>query len=250
MLEKNTAGIVASKMISDFKLKTGLLIKIEKGIMPGKGLGSSAASAAAIAYGLNLMFNLGLEQVDLIKYAAKGEAGSAGSEHADNVAATICGNFVIIKSYNPLKILKLETPKDMEVCVALPRIITPPNKTEKARSVIPKMVPLDKLVHNVGKAAAMASGFAIGDVDLIGESMLDAIVEPARASLIPGYVKVKEGAFKAGACGVTISGAGPGMLAIVNKKKADASKVATAMQKALNPPGMNQPLMLPSLEKA
>jgi homoserine kinase len=228
--EKNTAGIVAHKMITDFDLKTGLLIKIEKGIIPGKGLGSSAASAAAVAYGLNLMFNLGLENVDLIKYAAKGEAGSAGTEHADNVSATICGNFVLIKSYNPLRILNIECPKDMEVCVALPKMITPPNKTEKARAVIPKMVPLEKVVHNVGKGAAMAAGFAIGDVDLIGESMLDDIVEPARAPFIPGYAKVKENALKAGACGVTISGAGPGMLAIVNRKKADAHKVGAAMR--------------------
>lgn len=179
--EKNTAGIVAKKMMTDFSIKTGLLIKIEKGIIPGKGLGSSAASAAAAAYGLNRMFNLGLDNVELIKYAAKGEVASAGSEHADNVSATICGDFVIIKSYDPLQIVNLECPKNMEICVALPKMVTPPKKTEKARSVIPKMIPLEKLVHNVGKAAAMASGFATGDVDLIGESMCDAVVEPARA---------------------------------------------------------------------
>ncbi len=72
----------------------------------------------------------------------------------------------------------------------------------------------------------MASGFASGDVDLIGESMSDAIVEPARAFMIPGFHKVREKALAAGACGVTISGAGPTMLAVVNKKKADSAKVA------------------------
>ena len=45
----------------------------------------------------------------------------------------------------------------------------------------------------------MANGFAIGDVDLIGDSMSDAVVEPARAFLIPGYKKVKGNALKAGA---------------------------------------------------
>ena len=176
------------------------------------------------------MFNLGLNNKQLIEYAAKGEVASAGSEHADNVSAAICGNFVLIRSYHPLEIINLECPKDMELAVAMPKMITPPNKTEKARSVIPKMVPLEKHVHNLGKAAAMASGFAIGDVDLIGQSMVDEIVEPARASLIPGYSKVKENALKAGAFGVTISGAGPAMIAIVNKNKGDAAKVAAAMQ--------------------
>ena len=237
--EKNTAGLVAIKMINEFSLKTGLQIQIEKGIFPGKGLGSSAASAAAVAYGLNCMFNLGLNNKELIRFAAKGEVASAGSEHADNVSAAICGNFVIIRSYNPLEIVNLECPKDMEVSVAMPKMITPPNKTEKARSVISKLIPIEKHVYNLGKAAAMASGFAIGDVNLIGESMLDCIVEPARAPLIPGYSKVKENALKAGALGVTISGAGPAMIAIVNRKTADAFKVALAMQEGFRTAGLD-----------
>ncbi len=237
--DKNTAGLVAKKMLTDFNLKTGLLIRVEKGIFPGKGLGSSAASAAAVAYGINAMFNLGLNNKQLIAYAAKGEVASAGSEHADNVSAAICGNFVLIRSYNPLEIVNLECPKDMELAVAMPKMITPPNKTEKARSVIPKLIPLETHVHNLGKAAAMATGFAIGDVNLIGESMIDEIVEPARASLIPGYSKVKENALKAGALGVTISGAGPAMIAIANKKTGNAAKIALAMHEGFKTAGLD-----------
>ncbi|MCL1978319.1 MAG: homoserine kinase [Candidatus Bathyarchaeota archaeon] len=228
--EKNTAGLVAKAMINDFKLKTGLHIHVEKGVFPGKGLGSSAASAAAVAVGINTMFDLGLNSKQLIEYAAKGEIASAGSEHADNVSAAVCGNFVLIRSYHPLEIINLECPKDMELAIAMPKMITPPNKTEKARAVIPKLVPLEKHVHNIGKVAAMAAGFAIGDVDIIGQSMIDGIVEPARASLIPGYSKVRENALNAGALGVTISGAGPTMIAIVNRKTGDTAKVAAAMR--------------------
>jgi homoserine kinase len=237
--EKNTAGVVANQMLKEFSLKAGVLIKIEKGILPGMGLGSSAASAAAVAYGLNRMFDLKLDNTQLIRLAAKGEVASAGSEHADNVSAAICGDFVIIKSYNPIEIVNLKSPSDMEVCVAFPHMVTPSNKTEKARSVVSKLVPIDKLVHNIGKAAAMATGFATGDVDLIGGSMSDAVVEPARAFLIPGYEQVKENALKAGACGVAVSGAGPAMIAIVNKKKADASKIASAMKEGFESAGLN-----------
>jgi len=237
--EKNTAGVVANQMLKEFSLKAGVLIKIEKGILPRMGLGSSAASAAAVAYGLNRMFDLKLDNKQLIRLAAKGEVASAGSEHADNVSAAICGDFVIIKSYNPLEIVNLKSPQEMEVCVAFPHMATPSNKTKKARSVVPKLVPIDKLVHNVGKAAAMASGFATGDVDLIGESMSDAVAEPARAFFIPGYKQVKENALKAGACGVAVSGAGPAMIAIVNKKKTDASKVANAMKEGFESAGLN-----------
>jgi homoserine kinase len=236
--EKNTAGIVAMKMISDFGLQTGLLIEIEKGIMPGRGLGSSAASAAAVAYGLNQMFNLGLKNLELISYAAKGEIASAGFEHADNVSAAICGQFVIVESYHPLQIVNLECPNKMGICVAMPKLAAPAHKTEKARLMVPTMVPMAELVENLGRAAVMASGFAKGDIDLIGRSMIDRIVEPARIPLIPGCLQVKENALKAGACGVTISGAGPSMMAIVNREKADARKVARAMQEGFNSVGL------------
>ena len=227
--EKNTAGLVAKTMLKDLKIESGLQIHVEKGVFPGKGLGSSAASAAAVAVGINAMFNLCLDNKQLIKYAAKGEVASAGSEHADNVSAAVCGNFVLIRSYEPLEIINLECPKDLELAVATPKMITPPNKTEKARAVIPRFVPLEKHVYNLGKASAMAAGFAMGNVEIIGQSMVDDIVEPARTALIPGYNKVKENALNTGALGVTISGAGPTMIAIVNRKTGDTAKVAAAM---------------------
>lgn len=235
--EKNTAGVVANLMLQEFSLKTGLSITIEKGIWPSKGLGSSAASAAAVAYGLNHMFNLNLSNEQLVQFAAKGEVASAGYEHADNVSAAVFGDFVIVKSYNPMEIICLKAPSDMECCVAFPHINTPTNKTEKARLVVPRMVPLEKLIYNIGQAAAMASGFATGDVELIGKSMHDSIIEPARAFLIPGYLKVKENALNAGACGVTISGAGPAMIAVVNKKQNVAAKVAVAMKEGFKSAG-------------
>jgi homoserine kinase len=235
--ERNTAGVVANLMIKEFSLKNGFAIRIEKGIWPGRGLGSSAAPAAAVAYGLNKMFDLNLTNEQLVRFASKGEIASAGSEHADNASAAVCGNFVIIRSYNPVEIVELKAPIDMEVCIAFPHMDVPTGKTAKARAVVPKMVPLENLIFNVGKAAAMASGFAIGDVDLIGKSMCDAIVEPARAFLIPGYMQVKENALRAGACGVTISGAGPAVIAVVNKKKADANKIAEAMKEGFKTAG-------------
>jgi homoserine kinase len=230
--QRNTAGVVARYMINEFSLKTGLTISINKGIWPSKGLGSSAASAAAVAFGIDKIFRLGLSREQLIKIAAKGEVASAGSEHADNVSATICGEFVILRSYEPLEIVNLKAPENLEICASFPHIVTPPHKTQKARSMVPKTVSIEKLVHNVGNAAAMASGFAIGDVDLIGKSMSDVVVEPCRAASIPGYDKVKNSAFEAGACGVTISGAGPAVLAIVNRQNADSSRVASEMKKA------------------
>ena len=43
----------------------------------------------------------------------------------------------------------------------------------------------------------------------------DAIVEPARKKMIPGFDKVKNNALSAGAAACTISGAGPSVIAFV-----------------------------------
>jgi homoserine kinase len=236
--EKNAASIVASQMLKEFSLKIGVLIKIKRGIMPGVGLGSSAASAAAVAYGLNHMFGLKLDNKQLVRFAAKGEVASAGYEHADNVSAAVCGGFVIVRSYDPLEIVSMKTPIDMQVCVAYPHLLRSANKTERARSVVPRQVPIDGLVYNVGRAAAMVNGFAEGNIDLICDSMSDAVVEPARAFLIPGFKNVRDSAMKAGAGGVAISGAGPAMIGIVNKKKADAAIVAHAMKTGFESVGL------------
>jgi len=65
---------------------------------------------------------------------------------------------------------------------------------------------------------------------MIGNSIRDVIVEPARQHMIPGFAKVKENAIKAGALGVTISGAGPSVIAF-SKSSADLKKISLAMSK-------------------
>ena len=68
------------------------------------------------------------------------------------------------------------------------------------------------------------------DPELIGNSIKDVIVEPARQHMIPGYDKVKQNALKAGAYGVTISGAGPSVIAF-SKSSFDLKKISAAMSK-------------------
>lgn len=68
---------------------------------------------------------------------------------------------------------------------------------------------------------------------MIGNSIKDVIVEPARQHMIPGFLKVKSNAIKAGALGVTISGAGPSVIAF-GKKTSNLKKISLAMEKGFN----------------
>ncbi len=226
---RNTAGIVAVELLKAAKKKCGLKLRIKKGIKPGSGLGSSAASAAASAVAINELLQLGLSKNEIIGFAAQGEVASAGAPHADNVSAAVLGGFTVIRSRKPLDVISLSMPENVEFAVVLPEISL---STSVARSVLPKQVSIPKLVHNVGHAAAFVAGIALKDVDLMGKAMSDSVVEPARTPLIQGLEHVKERALEAGAGGVTISGAGPSVIALVNSDRADAGKVGEAMQMA------------------
>ncbi len=226
---KNTAGLVVKNMIKKFKTKDGIEIKIKKNIPPGYGMGSSAASAAAAAVAFDKLYQLKLDGKSLVEFAGIGEKASAGSIHYDNVAASVLGGFVIVKT-NPLEIIKIDPPTTLRMCIAVPKLKVPKKKTKVSRSVIPRKISFKDSITNLSNATAIVAGFMNKDPELIGKSIRDVIVEPARQHMIPGFAKVKENALKAGAFGVTISGAGPSVIAF-SKSSGDLKKISLAMTK-------------------
>lgn len=227
--EKNSAGLVVKEMTKKFKIKSGVVLKIKKGVPAGFGMGSSAASAAAAAVAFDFLFNLNLDSNTLVKFAGMGERASAGSVHYDNVAASTLGGFVIVRT-DPFDVIKIEPPKELVLCVAIPKLDVPMKKTQVSRSVLPKQVKLSDSVRNLSNAAAIVAGFMKKDVELIGHSIKDVIIEPARQHLIPGFSQVKENALHAGALGVTISGAGPSIIAFTSRSS-NHKKICSAMEK-------------------
>ena len=236
--ESNSAGLVAKKMMQDFEISDNTEIEVTKGVPSGYGVGSSAASAAAAAMAFNTLYNLKIDKNRLVEYAAEGEVASAGTKHYDNVSASLLGGFVICRiASGRLQFTRLEPPKDLVLVVAIPSLEVPKKKTEVARSVLPKVVPLKDVVHNISGAAIIVAGFALKDVETITKGIDDAIIEPARKHLIPGYDSVKQNAISAGALAVTISGAGPSMIAFLKTSK-NAKTVAAAMVKGFKETGI------------
>ena len=227
--ENNTAGLVVKNMKKKLKIKSGVEIQIKKGIPAGFGMGSSAGSAAATAVAFGKLFKIKLNSNQLVEFAGFGEKASAGTIHYDNVAASVLGGFVIVKT-NPLNVITIDSPINLRMCVAVPKIVVPKKKTKVSRGVIPKKVKLVDAVLNLSNASAIVAGFMKKDPELIGNSIKDVIVEPARQHMIPGYDKVKQNALKAGAYGVTISGAGPSIIAF-SKSSFDLKKISAAMSR-------------------
>ena len=221
--EKNTVGAVAAA------LDAPAHIRIDKGVRPASGLGSSAASAAAAAVGLNELYDRGYTREELVPIAAEGEAVVSGAAHADNVAPSIMGGFTIARHDG---VTQIDTTIPLVTC--LPEIVV---STRDARRVVPDGARLEQVVETVGNAATLAVGMARNDPELVGRGMDDTIVTPARAELIAGYDAVREAAFDAGATGVTISGAGPAVIAACYER--DRTDIATAMIDAFESAGVD-----------
>jgi homoserine kinase len=241
-IEQNTAGLVAKEMKKKCKISGGIEITIEKNVPAGFGMGSSAASAAACAIGINKLYNLKLSVNELVSYAGIGEKASAGSIHYDNVAASILGGFIVVSS-NPLNVIRVDAPKDLILCLAVPEMKVPKKKTKVSRSVIPKNVKLSDSLKNLTNATHIVAGFLNKDSKMIGESVIDVIVEPARKHMIPGFDNVKKNALRAGAFGVTISGAGPSVIAFTNKKH-NVKKIGEAMRRGFKTAKKNSTIVI------
>jgi homoserine kinase len=221
--DKNTVGAVAEALDAPAQ------IKIDKGIRPASGLGSSAASAAAAAVALNELYDRGKTRSELVPIAAKGEAVVSGDAHDDNVAPSILGGFTIATD-DGVRTINADIP----LVACLPDIVV---STRDARRVVPDGARVEQLVETVGNAATLTTGMHRDDPELVGDGMYDSVVTPARADLIDGYDEVREAALGAGATGVTISGAGPTVIAAC--RGMDQRAIATAMIDAFEGRGID-----------
>ena len=226
---QNTGGIPALMMIKDYNLDFGFEINIKKGIPLCGGLGSSAATAAGVAYGINKLLNNQLSLEEVVKYALEGEKISSKTPHADNIGPCINGGFVIIKSTNPLELINVSI-SDYYFSIIHPEVKI---STKMARELLPENIKLKDAVKQWGNIASLVYGFSSDNVELIKSSMNDYIVEPVRSKLIPHYDEVKENVLNHGAIGCSISGSGPSIFAMAESSE-DSKRILSEMEKVFN----------------
>ena len=223
--EKNVAGVAVLALLDKVETEFGIEIEIYKNIKPGSGIGSSAASSAGAVFGVNKLLGEPFTLQELVPFAMEGEKLASGTAHADNVAPALLGGFTLVRSYNPLDIIKIDAPKELYATVIHPQIEV---KTADARSVLKQTVSLKQTVTQLGNLGGLISGLYTENYELIGRSLHDEIVEPYRSILIPEFENAKKAALEAGALGSGISGSGPSIFAL-SKGKETAEKVGEAM---------------------
>lgn len=212
--QQNTAGAPLIEMMNELDLNVGFEVTIEKLIKPGSGIGSSAASAAGATVAANYLLGGVFSNEDLVRFAMFGEKVASGVKHADNVAPCIYGGVTLIRSIYPLDIIEIPSP-DLFVTVVHPQIEV---RTSDARQILRKEVQLKDAIKQWGNIAGLVAGFMKNDVELIGRSLEDVIIEPVRSMLIPGFDQVKNRCKQAGALGGGISGSGPSIFMLSTSK--------------------------------
>ena len=224
-IRKNVAGVAALALLNAHNSKVGFEIEIYKKIKAGSGIGSSAASSAGAVFGINELLGKPFTAHELITFAMQGEVLASGSPHADNVSPVLMGGITLVRSIEPIDVIKLPCPKELTSVILHPKIEL---RTLHAREIIKKNVSMEKAIRQWGNLGALISALFTEDYDLLSRSLKDEIIEPMRSLLIPEFEVLNKTSMDAGAIGFGISGSGPSVYALT-KGIDSANKVAKAM---------------------
>lgn len=232
---KNTVSVSVQHYLKSIdRADIGLDIELHKKMPIGSGLGSSSASTVAGLFAAKALLGDETDVAKLLPFAMKGEEMACGHGHADNVAPALMGGFVLIRSYSPLDVIRLPHPKGLYCAIVFPEVDVP---TREARQIIRDKIYMKDAVTQWGNIAGLVSGLFMNDMDLIGRSMKDILVEPVRSMLIPDFYRMREMAMEMGAVSFGISGSGPSVFAFT-KSEEEAGQIAQKLQKHLAAAGI------------
>jgi homoserine kinase len=213
--EDNTVSVSVLSFLRHIESDQGMEIELIKKMPLSSGLGSSAASSVAGVVAANILLGEPLSKLELLQFALEGEKKACGTAHADNAAPSLLGGFVLIRSYHPLDVIKIDSPDKLYCSIFHPHLEI---RTEDARRILKKSITLKDATIQWGNIAGLITGLIKSDYNLIGRSMQDVIIEPIRSILIPHFQKIKAAVIKAGALGCSISGSGPSIFALSTSK--------------------------------
>lgn len=227
---ENNLFIKVVKYLCESEGKTfyGARLKQTINIPVARGLGSSAtAIVAGILTGF-AVHKKPLTDEEFFKVAYLFEP------HPDNLLPAWKGGFITaLKTEQKTYYSKIDFPKDIKAVVVIPDFEL---STQLARSVLPKEVPLKDAIFNLQRATLFIKAIEEKKYDLLKVAMEDRLHQPYRKNLIPNFDKVIESAYKNGAIGASLSGAGSTMLALATE---NFDKIGQSMVEAFKEVSIN-----------
>ncbi|MDJ0712402.1 MAG: homoserine kinase [Woeseiaceae bacterium] len=231
--ESNTASIAAQAFWDDHGDSGSVELKVHKGVPLQSGMGSSAASAVAAVVAANGLLDSPVAQEALLPYALAGERFASGGLHADNVAPSLLGGLVLCPQVLLPKVIHLPAPNGVSAALIHPDLQV---NTAQARRGLAKSYATKLWVEQQGLLAGFISACHSSDLELIGRTLRDVIIEPQRKDAVPCFDVVKAAAERGGALGCSLSGSGPSIFALC--RTGDARNIASAMEQACRSQGI------------
>ena len=220
------AGVRAAEAAAGRTLAP-LTIAIDSQIPLSRGLGSSAAAIVAGVLGANALLGAPLSRAECLAVAARVEG------HPDNVAPALLGGLTVaMQEGGTVLARRLPTPR-LAAVLAVPDAAL---STKTARAVLPERVLLRDAVAQVQRVSLLLAGLLCGEEGLLASGAQDRLFTPYRRALVPAFDGAERAALAAGALGVTISGAGPSILAL--SRPEETAPVREALTRALEEAGV------------
>lgn len=191
---------------------------IELGVPLARGLGSSATAIVGGLVGANQLASAPLSQLEVMKLAIAMEG------HPDNVVPALLGGCCLAAtSADGWEVCDIPWHSDIIPVVAIPDFEL---STSEARQVLPTEFSRADAIFNTAHLGLLLRGLQTGQGEWLRAALQDRLHQPYRQALIPGYDAVNEAALAAGAYGMVISGAGPTLLALVDRLHSQAVEAA------------------------
>ncbi|NNM06171.1 MAG: homoserine kinase [Gemmatimonadetes bacterium] len=153
----NTAGTAAQAVLEEIGTREGVELCLKKGLPLAAGMGGSAASAVAAAVAVDHLMGGRLPEEVLLHCALAGEAVASGDAHPDNAAPSLLGGLVLVPSWNPIRAIELEVPRELTAVHVHPQTEV---ETGWAREILGDQVPLKDAVAHWGNTAALVAAFS------------------------------------------------------------------------------------------
>lgn len=210
--ENNLAYQAAQMLMDEFHMEEGVSIQLDKHIPVAAGMAGGSSNAAAVLFGMNRMFSLGLSQKELMERGVKLGADVPYCIMRGTVLAEGIGE--ILTPLSPM-------PK-CYVLIAKPAV-----------SVSTKMV-YEKLdsheIEDHPDIDGILAGLKAGDLKKVASSMGN-VLERVTVDAYPVIDRIKKMMIKEGALNAMMSGSGPTVFGIF-EEKATARKAADAIRDA------------------
>ena len=185
-----------------------LSLRVENGIPLGMGCGSSAAALLAGVMLANHFGELNMTPQVVLEEACRREG------HPDNVAACFYGGMTASAMVDGrVEAASLGRELPWRLLLAIPGTSL---ATSEARALLPASYTRTDAVVNLQATALLVAAFALGRPELLQAGARDRMHQPYRSVACPLFPLLAPLAGEAGVFSVTLSGAGPGVLVIVD----------------------------------